>query len=107
MKRRKRRRCWSRRILTHGFKIVLLIGTRGTHGVGFAGTGLTIGQDGDIVPLEERADAVREILPDTLLLDRLGKDAIKNEQLATLGDIDGDTGRGRDMDHGALETLRD
>lgn len=87
--------------------MVLFIGTRGPHGVGFAGAGLTVGQDGDIVALEERADAVAEILPDPLLVDGLGKDAIKDEQLAPLRHIDGDTGGRRDMNHGALEALRD
>lgn len=91
---------------THGTSNILFIGTGRTHGIGLAGTRLTVRQKGDIVTLQERVDTVAEILPHALLVDGLCENAIEDEQLAALRDIDSDTGGCRDMNHGTLEPLR-
>lgn len=92
---------------THGIWNTLFIGTRCSHGIGLARAGLSVRQQRDIVALQERVDTFAEILPHALLVDRLRKDAIENEQLTTLRDINGHTGGSSDMNHGTLESLGD
>lgn len=48
-----------------------------------------------------------EVVPDALLVDALAEDAVKDEELAALGGVDGQRGRRGDMDGRPLETLRD
>lgn len=72
---------------------MLVAGARRSHGVRFAGTGLAVGQNGNIVALEERAHAVANIFPDAILVRSFGKHSIKHEQLPTLRDIDRKTRR--------------
>jgi hypothetical protein len=58
---------------------------------------LAVGEDGDIVALDKRVDAVRDILKDTLLLDVLAKYAVEDEDLAASRSIHGQTGGGGDV----------
>jgi hypothetical protein len=55
--------------------------------------------------LQERADALPEVLPNALLVDILAEDAVKDEQLLALGGLDGQVGWGGDVAGGAAETL--
>lgn len=90
---------------THGLGVILFVGTGSTHSIGFSGTRLSVGQNRNIVSLQEGIYAITEILPDALLVGGLGKNSIEDEDLAALGHIDGETGRGCDMDHRPLEAL--
>lgn len=75
------------------------MGARSPHGVGFASARLAVCQYRDIVPLEERAHAITQVIPDALLVDSFGENAIEDEQLAALGNIDGDAVWRSDVNH--------
>lgn len=82
------------------------MGPRGSHSIRLPGAGLTIGQDGDIVALKKRLYTFAQVLPYSALVYGLGKHAIENEQLAALGNVDGQIAERGDMNHGPLEALR-
>lgn len=52
-------------------------------------------------------NTLAEVFPHAILVDRLGEDAIEDEEFPTLGDIDREAGGSRDVDHGPLEALGD
>ena len=84
---------------------MLLMRPRCTHGVRFARAGLPVSQNRNIVALQEGSDTITQVVPHALLVDRLGKDAIKHKQFAALRHVNGEVGRRRDLDHGPLKTL--
>lgn len=79
---------------THNVGIALLARARGAHGVGLAGARLSVGQNGDVVALHERVDAINDVVVDTFLVDVLAEDAVENEHLPPPGPVDGEA-RGR------------
>jgi hypothetical protein len=54
-------------------------GAGSTHSIRLSGARLAVGQDGDIVALDERVDTVTDIVPDSLLGCVLTKDSVKDE----------------------------
>lgn len=92
---------------THEVLVVLFAGPRCAHGVRLASAGLAIGEEGDIVTARKCRDGVGEVVPDALLGNIGTKDAIEDEELATLGRVDGDARVGGGLDHGSLEALGD
>ena len=95
------------RELTHRSRVMLFARTRRSHRVGLSRAGLAIGQDGDIVALNEGVDAVTDIVPDSLLRCFFAKDTVKDEQLLSLSGLDGEIGRRRNVTRGGTETLGD
>jgi hypothetical protein len=92
---------------THQPRTALLGGPGGTHRVRLAGARLAVGEDGHVVALQERADALAEVLPHALLVDILAEDAVKDEQLLALGGLDRQVCGCCDLAGGAAEALRD
>lgn len=86
---------------------LLIFRTGGSHGKGFAGAGLAIGEDGDIVALDERGDALLHILKNAFLIDVFAKDAVEDEELPAIGGVDGDLLARSNFDARGLEALRD
>lgn len=78
-----------------------------THSIRLSGARLTVGQNGDIVALNEGVDTVADIVPDSLLRCFLAKDTVKDEQLLSLSGLDGEIGRRRNVTRGGTETLGD
>lgn len=66
---------------------------------------MAVCEDGDIVALDERVDAVGNIFEDALLLDILAKNAVEDEDFPAARCVYSQTGRGRDMAGGVAESL--
>lgn len=56
-----------------------MVSSDGTHCVGLAGARLAIGENGNIVPLNKRLDAVAQIAPNAFLKDILIEDTVEDE----------------------------
>lgn len=89
------------------FGFLLVFGAGGSHGEGFAGAGLAVGEDGDIVALDERGHAFLHVLKDAFLVDVFAENAVEDEELAAVGGIHGDLLARGDLDARGLEALRD
>ena len=55
------------------------------HGIRLAGARLPVGQDGDIVTLDEGIDAIAQVVPDVLLSVACGECAIEMKVFLALG----------------------
>lgn len=64
------------------------------HGIRLAGARLAVGEDGDVVALDKRVDAVGHIVEDAFLVNVLAKDTVEDEDLPAARCIHGQT-RGR------------
>lgn len=91
--------------LTHGHHVALLQRAGRAHRVRLSGAGLAVGQQRDIITLNEGVDAVGYVVPDAVLPRVLAEDAVEDEELAALGRVDGEARLGGYVDHGALEAL--
>jgi len=80
---------------------------RSAHGVRLPRPRLPICKNRHIIALQERADAIRNVVPDTPLGDFLAEYTIKDEELSALWRIDTQARRRGDLNHGSLKTLRD
>ena len=72
------------RELTHKMLIGLFFGASGTHGVGLSSARLTVGQNGNIITLDERANTLAKVVPQANLIHFFTKNTIENEQLLPL-----------------------
>lgn len=93
-------------MLTHQLRINLFARASGAHGVGLAGAGLAVGEDGDVVALNEGGDAFAQVGPDAVLVDVLGEDLVEDEQALALGRLDHDVCRRGNVTDGSAKALR-
>jgi hypothetical protein len=66
---------------THDLRVCLLSRSGRPHGIGLPGTGLSIGQNGNVIALHKRSDALRNIVEDAFLVSLFGKDTVEYESL--------------------------
>jgi hypothetical protein len=90
---------------THYFGVALLAWARRAHSVRLAGARLAVCENGDIVTLHKRVDAVCDVLEHAVLFNVLAEDAVKDKNFAPTGCINRQTRGRRNLTRGAAEAL--